>query len=178
MTINTYATVSDDNGSYDTPPQSFVTLEEFESSALDRLHVLAEIESSFVRNRTWEDLKTVTSAQCKKYLPLNSDSARGIDRDSERRKDHLGHFVLRLAFCRSEDLRRRFVKAESCLFRVRFDTDDRVERERFVGSRNFNWIPLEEDEKQRYKTELMAASQGKNDHFETERYYKVLLPIL
>lgn len=78
-----------------------VTVEEFEICALDRLRILAEIESSRARQRSWEELKAVTITQCMKYLPLNATSATSVDRDSERRKDHLGHFVLRLAFCRS-----------------------------------------------------------------------------
>ena len=32
---------------------------------------LAEIESSLVRNRSWDELKTITTAQSKKYLPLD-----------------------------------------------------------------------------------------------------------
>lgn len=78
-----------------------VTLEEFETCALDRLRILAEIESSAARNRTWEELKAVTATQCAKHLPLAATSAFKVDRDAERRNDHLGHFVLRLAFCRS-----------------------------------------------------------------------------
>lgn len=76
-------------------------MEEFETCALNRLRILAEIESSAARNRSWEELKTVTNAQCLQYLPLHATSAISVDRDSERKKDHLGHFVLRLAFCRS-----------------------------------------------------------------------------
>ncbi len=87
--------------SYDKPPLFDVTLEEFERCALDRLRILAEIESSSARGRSWDDTKTVIGDQCKKYLPLSATSAISVDRDTERRKDHLGHFVLRLAFCRS-----------------------------------------------------------------------------
>jgi len=87
--------------SYDIPPLGDVTIEEFEISALNRLRVLAEIESSFARNRSWDELQNVTTAQSKKYLPLNSNVAHDLDLESERRRDHLGHFVLRLAFCRS-----------------------------------------------------------------------------
>ena len=87
--------------SYDKSPWYEVTLEEFEKYALDRLRILAEIESSFARNRSWEELKTVTMRQLKDYLPLNSNSALTVDTRTERRNDHLGHFVLRLAFCRS-----------------------------------------------------------------------------
>lgn len=146
--------------SYDRPPVDDITIEEFETCALDRLRVLAEIESSFVRNRTWDELKTVTQNQSEKYLPLSSRTAVTVDRDSERRKDHIGHYVLRLAFCRSwvafcldrddrsvynptrEDLRRRFVKAELALFRVRYDTDDKDELRDFIHSRDFDWIEV------------------------------------
>lgn len=87
--------------SYDVPPQEDITLEDFEMWAIERLRVLGEIESSLVRNRTYDELRSVTSLQCKKYLPLNSNSAISVDREAERRKDHVSHFVLRLAFCRS-----------------------------------------------------------------------------
>lgn len=86
--------------SYDRPPLYDVTLEDFETCAINRLRVLAEIESSFVRNRSPEELKAVTMAQCEKYVPLRVDTAKA-DTELERRNDHLGHFVLRLAFCRS-----------------------------------------------------------------------------
>lgn len=43
---------------------------------------------------------------------------------------------------RREDLRRRFIKAETSLFRVRYDTDDSKEREAFLKSRDFNWIAV------------------------------------
>lgn len=78
-----------------------MSIEEFETSALDRLRILAEIESSAARNRTWEETKTVTSIQCEKYLPLKSSNALGVDKEAQRRTDQLGHFVLRLAFSRS-----------------------------------------------------------------------------
>ncbi|KZT11217.1 DNA primase large subunit [Laetiporus sulphureus 93-53] len=158
---------------YDKPPLGDITIEEFETCALDRLRILAEIESSFVRNRPYEELKEVTLAQCKKYLPLNSTSAKTIDRDAERRKDHVGHFVLRLAFCRSEELRRRFVKAETALFRMRYDSDDNEEREEFLSSRDFDWIPVSDEEKKQYQHELAAASPALKDAALSERYYKV-----
>ncbi|KAF9005580.1 eukaryotic and archaeal DNA primase, large subunit-domain-containing protein [Cyathus striatus] len=164
---------------YDKPPLNDVTIEEFETAALDRLRVLAEIESSAARNRTWEEVKKVTEAQCNKYLPLHASTAKYMLVDEERRKDHLSHFVLRLAFCRSEDLRRRFVKAESTLFRVRYETDDYREREQFLNSRDFNWIPVTDSEKQEYRKELFSCYPGakveseREKAFSRETYYKV-----
>lgn len=42
----------------------------------------------------------------------------------------------------SEDLRQRFLKAESTLFRVRYEETESADRESFLASRNFNWIPV------------------------------------
>lgn len=79
-----------------------ITIEEFETAALDRLRVLAEIESCFARNRTFKEMQAVIiGTVCEKYLQLNRNSAALKPLDVERRKDHIGHFVLRLAFCRS-----------------------------------------------------------------------------
>ena len=38
-----------------------------------------------------------------------------------------------------EDLRKRFVKAETTLFKLRYETEDTVERATFLNSRNFDW---------------------------------------
>ena len=99
------------NYSYEESPLFDVTIEEFETCALDRLRILAEIESSSARNRTWAELAKVTDDQCRKYLPLDSTPKPTLEKrnlnpellmlDEERRRDHLSHFVLRLAFCRS-----------------------------------------------------------------------------
>ncbi|KAJ7452489.1 eukaryotic and archaeal DNA primase, large subunit-domain-containing protein [Mycena galericulata] len=157
---------------YDKPPLYDVSIEEFETSALNRLRILAEIESSAARNRTWDETKAITVAQCEKYLPLKSSSAIGTDRESQRRMDHLSHFVLRLAFCRSEELRRRFVKAEMTLFKIRYESDASAEREFFLSSRDFHWIAVDKSEKDKYKQELMSY-QGRGDTFESDKYYKV-----
>ena len=66
--------------SYDVPPLYDVTIEEFETSALDRLRILAEIESSAARNRTWEELTKVTVAQCKKISAAQNHRRRCIYR--------------------------------------------------------------------------------------------------
>lgn len=141
--------------SYDKPPLEDITLDEFELFAIDRLRVLSEIESCHIRNRQPEETKKTIGEQCKKYLPLASGSG-GPATDPERRKDHIGHFVLRLAFCQSsvqtlaflalllmmlyrDDLRRRFVKAESELFRFRYGTDVTDDRESFLKSQDFGW---------------------------------------
>ena len=142
---------------YDQPPTEDITIEEFETCAIDRLRVLAEIESCYARNRPFDELKEITHLQSEKHIPLDHNSATTKDRDAQRRKDNTGHFVLRLAFCRScvmiclcldlwanlpfcrEELRRRFVKAETTLFRVRYANTTITERREFNKSRDFDW---------------------------------------
>ncbi|KAL5511664.1 PRI2 [Sanghuangporus vaninii] len=134
---------------YDNPPLDDITLDEFETFAIDRLRILSEIEASYVRNRSYDELKAIVKAQQAKYMPLTASSEKKeIVRitEAERRKDHISHFVLRLAFCRSEELRRRFVKAETSLFRVRYDMELSEDRKRFLESRNFGWVTLSREE--------------------------------
>ena len=92
---------ADDASSYDKPPLDDIALDEFERFAIDRLRILSEIEAALVRNRTYDELKSIVKTQGEKYLPLHANTAKGPEKAEERRKDHIGHFVLRLAFCRS-----------------------------------------------------------------------------
>ncbi|TFY81766.1 hypothetical protein EWM64_g2247 [Hericium alpestre] len=155
---------------YDRPPLDDITIEEFETYALDRLRILAEIESCYARNRPWDEICTITRKQCEKYLPMEASTSRG-DLDSQRKPDHIGHFVLRLAFCRSEELRRRFIKAETTLFRVRYEYEGQVapaDRKAFLNSRDFDWIQVDAREKAQYASQLQNSGV-RND----EDFYKV-----
>ena len=42
----------------------------------------------------------------------------------------------------SEELRKRFLRAETTLFRLRFESDDRQEREAYLKSLNLDWTPV------------------------------------
>lgn len=56
----------------------------------------------------------------------------------------LPFFSTRLAApnAHSQELRQRFMKAETALFRLRFDSDSAEERQRFLESLNFDWQPV------------------------------------
>lgn len=108
-----------------------------------------------------------------KYLPLSANSSSSSNLHAERQKDHYSHFILRLAFASTEDLRRRFSRVETSLFRLRFQNDDVRERQTFVESLNFDWEMVGEQEKRELGPELAAAGGGFVKRMDEESWFKV-----
>ena len=114
-----------------------------------------------------------------KWLPLrsNTSSPAGSQDENlklERQKDHYSHFILRLAFSSTEDLRRRFVRIESALFKLRFQSDDVKERQAFVESLQFDWEVVSEEEKKALGTDLQNATPGlKRQDVDEGAWFKV-----
>ncbi|EPS43941.1 hypothetical protein H072_2062 [Dactylellina haptotyla CBS 200.50] len=176
---------------YAVPPKDEVSLEEFEQWAIDRLRVLGEIETCLFRNNSTGEIDATLKRLLEKYLPLSSNNSipeserskpkgfAGIT--NERKKDHYSHFILRLAFARSDDLRRRFTRTESILFRHRFTTDDTRERAEFMNSLELDSQPVSDAEKAQYADDLKAVltsgsrmpAEKARQQFEAETYLKV-----
>ncbi|KAK4456871.1 putative DNA primase large subunit [Cladorrhinum samala] len=148
---------------YSTPPTADITLEQFEQWAIDRLRVLAELEACSFRNRTPAETASHMKPLLDRYLPLDSNSV-GNEKFlfAQRQKDHYSHFILRLAFSGTEDLRRRFARVETMLFRLRFQSDDARERGGFVRTLNLDWEPVGDEEKRELAPQLAAATVGIN----------------
>ncbi|KAK4189101.1 putative DNA primase large subunit [Podospora australis] len=144
---------------YVTPPTADITLEQFEQWAIDRLRILAELEACSFRNKSPADTAAHMKPLLDKYLPLDSSSSGHSQLFAQRQKDHYSHFILRLAFSSTEDLRRRFTRVETMLFRLRFQQDDMRERSAFVRTLNLDWEPVSEEEK-RELAPLLAATAG------------------
>jgi DNA primase large subunit len=106
-----------------------------------------------------------------KHLPLHSNSSRSPSLQEERKKDHYSHFILRLAFSSTEDLRRRFSRLETMLFRLRFKDDNLKERKEFVSTLNLEWEEVREEEKSDLRKDLMAAGQMRKE--DEQEWFKV-----
>ena len=115
----------------------------------------------------------------REWLPLSSNTSsptglRDAKLRQERQKDHYSHFILRLAFSSTEDLRRRFSRLETALFKLRFQHDDARERQDFVESLDLAWEMVPEDEKQDLGKALLDANPGlKRQEFEEGSWFKV-----
>ena len=175
---------------YDVPPTAEITLDEFETWAISRLKgiytlificprefsngifiVLSELEACSFRNRSPEETAEYMKDILNKHLPLKSNSSKSPNLQQERKKDHYSHFILRLAFSSTEDLRRRYSRLETMLFRLRFKDDDSREKKNFVSALNLEWEEVGEDEKTEFRKEMTAAGNFRKD--EEQEWFKV-----
>lgn len=62
--------------------------------------VLKTIETAALRNRRGDDFKREVNRALENHLPMNSNLSNSPDLYEQRRKDHISHFVLRMAYCR------------------------------------------------------------------------------
>ncbi|XP_005484006.2 DNA primase large subunit isoform X1 [Zonotrichia albicollis] len=141
------------------PPTESISLVEFESFAVDRLRLLKVVENlgvSYVRSS--EAYKTKLEAELRKlkfpYKALAEDDYEA------RRKDHISHFILRLAYCQSEDLRRWFLQQEMDLFRYRFNELTENLMQKFLEHVNLSFEAIGEDLKNQLANELIASTPG------------------
>ncbi|NXX30997.1 PRI2 primase, partial [Nicator chloris] len=140
-------------------PTESISLVEFESLAVDRLKLLKVVESlgvSYVRGT--DVYKTKLEAELRKlkfpYRALAEDDYEA------RRKDHISHFILRLAYCQSEDLRRWFLQQEMDLFRYRFNELSDSLMQKFLEHVNLPFEAIGEDLKNELASELSVSTPG------------------
>lgn len=142
---------------YKMPPVQNISLKEFQELANTRLKLLHEVES--IRQRSsHEDFDPERFAGkvrevAKRLMPLSSVETEKLEEKhmEERRRDHISHFILRLAYCRTEEMRRWFMKHEMDLLSARYKSAPRADRKEFFDyyKDDFNFIeeaiPLSED---------------------------------
>ncbi|KAJ3064802.1 hypothetical protein HDU99_004367, partial [Rhizoclosmatium hyalinum] len=154
-------------------PSSEVSLSEFEALALDRLKLLKAIENAGVRNKSAEDTAAIVKAAGEKLLPLESNLGRSALGDdflqAQRRRDHQSHFILRLAFCRTEDNRAWLLKHETLLFKYRYEAEFIHDRAAFLKQQNLDSIAITNEERAAIASDLNALFPGNAD----QKFYKV-----
>ncbi|KAF9904093.1 hypothetical protein EC991_003068 [Linnemannia zychae] len=161
---------------YREAPRLEISIEEFEQFALDRMQVLQALLTAQVRNLTPEQLDKTMGEAIRKYMPL-SPNTKGSDASyrqtmEERRKDHISHFILRLAYSRSQELRSWFLRAECALFRYRFDKEKLKDQLEFLEKQNLSWKKVSEEDKRLLKEKLKASS-FKAGNIDDETYFEV-----
>lgn len=145
---------------YDLPPLEEITLEQFETWAIDRLKVLIEIESCVARGKSLKDTEVVVKPLLLKYLPLTANNGSNVDTSLERKKDHYSHYILRLVFCRTDELRKKFIKNETILFKIRYGLLSPKEQQEFIESYSdkLPWQYIGNEEKLQLFEQLYTAT--------------------
>ncbi|RDD46235.1 DNA primase large subunit [Trichoplax sp. H2] len=162
---------------YSKPPIDNISLEDFERFAIDRLKVLKGIENALLRyQKNSPEYEREMTKLYKAFLPnvarQELDNADAINQ--EIRKDHISHFILRLAYCRSENLRRWFLMHEMELFKYRFNQESAGGIDSFLKANNLEYTPIPENEKMSIRTELIHSNPMQNGAaVESKDYYKV-----
>ncbi|KAF6148440.1 hypothetical protein GIB67_038795 [Kingdonia uniflora] len=108
---------------YRSAPALEVRLEDFELYAIDRLRVLKGIADGLSRGKKPKEMDTVIHDLWETNMrhPITSEAYN---------KDIISHFVLRLVYCRTDELRKWFLSMETTLFRYRFRLNKSLDAQR------------------------------------------------
>ncbi|CAM9580032.1 unnamed protein product [Heterosigma akashiwo] len=91
-----------------------------------------------------EEYKKKMNEVTNRFLRMHSY---GESANQDARKDKISHFILRLAYCKSEDLRRWFLAHESALFRFRLERLAPDDARRFMEDHGLAYATLGPEEK-------------------------------
>lgn len=162
---------------YQTPPSNEVSLLELEDCCAQRLAILQTLDEVTNRGLKGEDWRTTVFAELRKqdlkgFRKLITNTSCNNDQEivdmyDMRKWDHISHFILRLAYCDTEDKRRWFISREVELFRFRWFYLSSDDRQLFLETNNFRYEKVQESE----KGMLVKISEGMIQTNLT--YYKV-----
>ncbi|XP_052101328.1 DNA primase large subunit-like [Mytilus californianus] len=160
---------------YKIPPTGEISLQEFEEYAIDRLKVLKAVEVAGIRLMKGSNEYIQKLQDELRKTSLGHDLIRTDKKEDKdfRQKDLVSHFILRLAYCRSEELRRWFMQQELELFRFRFLREGPDSRDEFLRENCLNYEPISDDLKTELDAELRAAAGSKSGVVDTIEYFKV-----
>ncbi|XP_077625225.1 DNA primase large subunit [Crocuta crocuta] len=157
------------------PPSENISLIEFESLAIDRVKLLKTVENLGVSHvKGTEQYQSKLEAEIRR---LKFSFRENVENEYERRRrDHISHFILRLAYCQSEDLRRWFIQQEMDLLRFRFSILPKDKIQSFLKDSHLQFEAISDEEKNLRVHEIIASSPSSNvSKFEldVESVYKI-----
>ncbi|XP_049546457.1 DNA primase large subunit [Anopheles darlingi] len=163
------------------PPIVDLTIEDFEKLALERLKMLRLLEQVAAKNpkatpEAWREavLAEVNHDGLRMYAKLFRGNINDDATKMARRRDYLSHFILRFAYCRSEELRRWFIAREMELFRLKFSALSARDIKEFLEVYELDYSPLADAEKAEISEQLcMSTANQTRLKMETSDFYAV-----
>ncbi|XP_053520986.1 DNA primase large subunit isoform X1 [Artibeus jamaicensis] len=139
------------------PPTENISLMEFENLAIDRVKLLKAVEHlgvSYVKGS--EQYQSKLEAEIRK---VKFSFRENLENEYEaRRRDHISHFILRLAYCQSEDLRRWFIQQEMDLLRFRFNILPKDKIQDFLKDSHLQFEAISDEEKSLRQKDIIVSS--------------------
>ncbi|KAK4275825.1 hypothetical protein QN277_018844 [Acacia crassicarpa] len=153
---------------YRSAPPLEVRLEDFELYAMDRLRVLKGISDGLSRGKKPEEMDQLVNNLWKTHM-RHQQASEVVN------KDIISHFVLRLVYCRTEDLRKWFLSMETSLFRYRFRRENAEAQRATMAEFNLPYKAVNHVEFERVKDKLeqVARSIGQPLRDNDTIFYKV-----
>ncbi|XP_058103144.1 probable DNA primase large subunit isoform X2 [Magnolia sinica] len=145
---------------YRSAPSLEVRLEDFELFALDRLRVLKGISDGLSRGKKPDEMEKLVSELWRTHM-RHQNASEVIN------KDIISHFVLRLVYCRTEDLRKWFLSIETILFRHRFRLESFDAQRMLMGEFNLPYKALSNAEFENVKDKLNQVARSINQPLPT-----------
>jgi len=174
------ATAALDLSFYAEPPNYELSLDEFEEFALARLKVLRTIEELRTRNVTGiefrKQLQKAIEENLKPSLTSSSSSSsssttskhkpKQMAQQAKKKQDIASHFILRAAYCKTEDLRRWFMTQETTLFKYQLEklaeSSSSSSLHHFLLQNDLHFEAITEEEKNKIKPFLLLIPMAGN----------------
>ncbi|VDM66688.1 unnamed protein product [Strongylus vulgaris] len=159
---------------YAVPPSEEISIEEFDDIAIERVKALKVVED--VKERyTWgsNDFMVAMTRELAKVMPIAAGTCLPADVEKARRRDVIGHFILRLAFCRSPESTKWLVTQEVDLFKFRFMSATRPKIVKFLVENKINLNVVDKLEQEGLMMDLAAGCGMSIDQAVEAEFYKV-----
>ncbi|KAK6160422.1 hypothetical protein DH2020_003803 [Rehmannia glutinosa] len=153
---------------YRSAPELEVRLEDFELYAVHRLRVLKGISDGLSRGKKPNEMVDLVDKLWKVNM-MHSEAHEVTN------KDIISHFVLRLVYCREEELRRWFLSMETTLFRYRFQLEGSEAQRALLAEFDLPYKAVSNAEYESVKDKLnqVKSSTGQSGSSADTVYYKV-----
>uniref|UniRef100_A0A8R1I572 Uncharacterized protein n=1 Tax=Caenorhabditis japonica TaxID=281687 RepID=A0A8R1I572_CAEJA len=162
---------------YKVPPGDDISLQEFDEIAMERLKLLKNFEnckdSLQVHTKEFFDKFTSSVRDVKLIVTPGQGPLSPSDIAECWRRDNIGHFILRLAFCRTPENQKWLsqVEGEFLRFRLRHERPEVVNAA--LTACNFEIHQLSENEKSEIQHELLYGCCIRDIDFREKVFYRV-----
>ncbi|KAL0357746.1 UNVERIFIED_CONTAM: putative DNA primase large subunit [Sesamum calycinum] len=138
---------------YRSAPELEVRLEDFELYAVHRLRVLKGISDGLSRGKKPNEMEELVNELWEVNMK-RSEASEFVN------KDIISHFVLRLVYCREEELRKWFLSMETTLFRYRFQRESPEAQRALLAEFNLPYKAVSSAEYESVKDKLKQAARS------------------